>query len=969
MSNSLPIARKELASYFASPAAFIFLGLFMLATLFIFFWVETFFARNIADVRPLFNWMPILLIFLCSAITMRMWSEERRAGTLEFLLTSPVATLQFVLGKFFACLGLVVLALLLTLPLPLSVALLGPLDWGPVLGAYVATLCLAAAYIAIGLYISARSDNQIVSLMLTVLICGVFYLIGSEGLIHLLSSPLAEYFKLFGSGSRFESITRGVLDLRDIYYYLSIVGVFLSLNVYSVEKLRWASQKKEGAQRHWRWLTGLFVVNFLFSNIWMQQLNGFRADITEGRIYSISEATDNYLAQLQEPLLIRGYFSPQTHPLLAPLGPQIRDLIKEYEVAAQGKVRVEFVDPLENPELEKEAGEKFGIQPIAFQTADKYQSALVNSYFDILIQYGDQYEVLGFRDLIDIKAMSETEVEVQLRNPEYDITSAIKKVLYAYQGSGDLFLNIIRKPVTFNAFISTQDKLPEQLQVLHAAVNETVQEIAIESGGVFRVETIDPDANGGGVAEQLKNEYGFRPMSASLFDSNTFWFYMVLSDGEQTIQVPLPEDLSASGVKRGIEAALKRFSSGFLKTVAFSAPTRTPPMPQFGLAGGGMSFSMLEEQLRQSVSLSPANLKQGHVPEDADLLMVVAPKEMDDKQLFAMDQFLMRGGTVVIAASAFDVNLQGQFSVTEKQSGLEGWLQHQGISLEKKMVMDLQNSAFPVPMQRDLGGFMVQEVQLVDYPYFVDIRDSGMNSEVGLTAGIPQLTLNWASPIVIDESKNSQRKITRLLESSERSWTSESTQVQPDFQRYELLGFPEGTDQKRSLVAAAVAGEFVSYFKDKPSPLLNIEETKNEESEEGAETEGESDTENKKVAFNRVIDKSPASAQIILYGSETFLSDSVIDLASSVGGNLYSNPLILMENTVDWALEDEGLLSIRSRDHFARTLNPIDKNGQLFWEYLNYVLGGMALLLLWLGQRLLRKKAQARYQRVLRFGD
>ncbi len=111
------IARKELSAYFSSPAAFIFIGVFLAALLFIFFWVDRFFARNIADVRPLFEWMPILLIFLVSAMTMRMWSEERRAGTLEFLLTAPVPTLDLVIGKFLACLALVGITLALTLPL------------------------------------------------------------------------------------------------------------------------------------------------------------------------------------------------------------------------------------------------------------------------------------------------------------------------------------------------------------------------------------------------------------------------------------------------------------------------------------------------------------------------------------------------------------------------------------------------------------------------------------------------------------------------------------------------------------------------------------------------------------------------------------------------------------------------------------------------------------------------------------
>ena len=184
--------------------------------------------------------MPILLVFLSAAITMRMWSEERRAGTLEFLLTAPVPPLQLVLGKFFACFGLVAVALLLTLPVPITVSLIGSLDWGPVLGGYLATLFLAAAYLAIGLFVSARSDNQIVSLLLASLLCGLFYALGSDVLAGLFGTRAAEVLKLLGSGARFASITRGIIDVRDLVYYLSIVGVFLALNVYALERQRWA---------------------------------------------------------------------------------------------------------------------------------------------------------------------------------------------------------------------------------------------------------------------------------------------------------------------------------------------------------------------------------------------------------------------------------------------------------------------------------------------------------------------------------------------------------------------------------------------------------------------------------------------------------------------------------------------------------------------------------------------------------
>ena len=178
MNTLRTIARRELAVFFASPAAFIFFGAFLAATLFIFFWVETFFSRNIADVRPMFEWMPMLLIFLSAAITMRVWSEEHRAGTLEPLLTAPVSLPALVGGKFIACLSLVAIGLALTLPLPVTVGFLGQLDWGPVFGGYLASLALAGAYIAIGLFVSALFNSQIVSLIVTTLVCSGLYMLG-----------------------------------------------------------------------------------------------------------------------------------------------------------------------------------------------------------------------------------------------------------------------------------------------------------------------------------------------------------------------------------------------------------------------------------------------------------------------------------------------------------------------------------------------------------------------------------------------------------------------------------------------------------------------------------------------------------------------------------------------------------------------------------------------------------------------
>jgi ABC-2 type transport system permease protein len=957
MKTILRIARKEFASFFSSPIAFIFLGAFLAVTLFIFFWVETFFARNIADVRALFQWMPILLIFLTAAITMRLWAEEHRAGTLEFLLTAPVRPFDLVAGKFLACLGLIAVALVLTLPLPITVSFLGPLDWGPVFGGYLATFFLAAAYISIGLYVSVKSENQIVSLIATTLICGLFYLIGSETLISFFGNRGSELLQLLGSGSRFQSITRGVVDLRDLYYYLCIVGIFLCLNVYGLEKIRWAGNRATARHRRWGVLCGLLVANFLAANFWLAPIGSVRIDLTQGHIYSISDTTRSYLRQLKEPLLLRGYFSPKTHPLLAPLVPQLRDLLKEYAVAGGSNVHVEFVNPEDNPKMAEEAGQKYGIKPIPFQTASKYQTSVTNSYFDVLIKYGDQFQTLGFRDLIEVKALNSQQLAVDLRNPEYDITRAIKKVLYSYQAGGNLFANI-KKPVTFTGYISADNQLPKQLVELKGDLNGILAGLKKQGGADFSMQFVDPESNGGAIAKKIEETYGYRPMAASLFSQNRFWFYMVMKSGDQVVDVPLPEDLTQASLKRAVNSGLKRFAAGFTKTIALSTPPGTPPMPQYGIPGSGERFETLKQMLQKEHIVTDTDLKKGYVPANADLLMVVAPKSFDTKQLYAMDQFLMQGGTVILATSPYDINLRGGLSMDKQQSGIADWLKFNGINIDPEMVLDPQNSAFPVPAERNVGGFTIQETHMVRYPFFVDIRPDGMNQNSGVMTGLNQVTMNWASPIHIDAKKNKDRKVVRLLQSSTGSWSASGTNIQPNFSMYPEFGFPVGHPKGRKILGAMVTGRFTSYFAGKPSPLLaeNTPAKKDaDKPENGAKKDQEKD---KTQVISRQLDKSPDTARIIVFSSNSFLSDTMLRIGSEVMRTNYINPVQMMSNAADWSVEDRGLLAIRSRGHFSRTLYPMTLSMEMFWEYLNYGLALLGLLLVWTLKSIFSKRSQ-----------
>jgi ABC-2 type transport system permease protein len=936
------VASKELTLFFASPIAYVFLASFAAVTLFVFFWVEAFFARNIADVRPLFEWLPVLLIFLSSALTMRLWSEEKRTGTLEYVCTQPVALWHFVAGKFVACLILLGIALAVTLPLPVTVGLLGDLDWGPVIAGYLATFMLGAMYLSIGLWISARSDNQIVSMITASAVCGALYLLGTPLVTDLFGNTTADTLRLLGSGSRFAAITRGVIDARDLGYYISLAAVFLMLNRYALERERWAAGRSEG-RRYWRLLTALTVANLLMFNIWLAPLSTLRLDVSAGAQYSISATTRSTLTQLQEPLLLRGYFSNKTHPLLAPLVPQLRDLLQEYAAAAPGQVRVEIIDPARDPEQEEEANQKYGIQPVPFQVADRYQSAIVSSYFNIVVQYGDEFQTLDFNDLIDIRARTETDVDVVLRNPEYDLTRTIRATVKNYQAAGNLF-DTVRGDIAFIGYVSADEQLPEPLADYLEVVKTELDRVAAESGGRLLISFVDPTALDGRLAQQIAADYGFKPMTTSLLSDERFYFYLTLQKDGTVVQLPL-EERTAESFNRNLDAGIKRFASGFTKTIALVAPELNPQVSQLGL--GGSRYTVLESFLAGDMNVERENLADGQVSGGADILLLMAPENLGDAEVFAVDQFLMRGGTVVIATSPFKASFENRSMALQPQrSGLEDWLAHHGVTLRAELVMDPLNAAFPIPVTRNVSGFQVQELRLLDYPYFPDIREPGLNTAHPITANLGQVTLAWPVPLSISADAASRRTVTELLRTSPGSWLSTDTDILPKVGADGGSGFSAADARAAQPVAAVMSGRFDSFFASQPAPDLTLPDAAS-------------------PMAPIVISQSTDAARLIVFSSNDFLRDQVLQLLGAAGGTDYENSLQMLANTIDWALEDPALLGIRSRNYFNRTLPPLTAGQQEFWEYLNY---GLALILLGaiaVLQRLLTRRRQRRYADML----
>jgi len=932
MRQVLSITRKELRGYFGSPMALIFLGAFLAAALFSFFWVDTFFARGIADVRPLFRWMPALMILLVAALTMRQWSEEQRSGTLEVLLTLPVSPGQLVLGKFLAVMVLVLVALALTLFLPITVSILGNLDWGPVVGGYLAAILLAGAYAAIGLFVSSRSDNQIVSLISTALVCGVFYMAGSSGVTAFVGNTLGNILRAIGSGSRFESIQRGVIDLRDLVYYLSVTGLFLALNVASLDSRKWSSGK--GTLPHRRGValaSTLLALNLVLVNVWVYPLGRLRVDLTQDREYSLSQTTRDLLGNLQEPLLMRGYFSEKTHPLLAPLVPYISDMLQEYKIASGGMVELDIVDPSKDPEKEAEANQSYGIRPMPFQIEQRYETSIINSYFDVLIRYGDQNVVLGFQDLIEVEARRDGSLDVRLRNLEYDLTSAIKKVMYGFQ-SVDALLAALEEPADLTVYV-TPSTLPEWLTEASGTIEGVAKDIAEASGGKFRYQLVDPDAPGSPVTRQdLYERYGLQPIAVSLFSPQSYYLNMVLQVGDNAQVIYPSGELAEADVRSAIEGGLKRVSPGFLQVVGLWTPPATPTQDMFGQMQEPLSsWERVGSSLNQEYEVRPVVLSSGQVPAEVDVLVVVAPQNMTDVERYAIDQYLMRGGAVVVAAGNYGITLDqfaGGLGLQPLSENLREMLDSYGVRVEESLVMDPQNEPFPVRVTRQAGDFTVQEIQAIDYPFFVDVRPDGMNAQSAIVSNLPAVTLNWASPLSIDEVKNEGREVTTLLESGSGSWTQTDTGIQPDFDAYPGVGFPPGAVKQSHTLAVSIRGAFESAFKGKPSPLLESAPEGEVVEESGLGT----------------IEISPESARLVVIGSAEFLDDVVFNISSSLNRDRYLNSLQLVQNAVAWSSEDLDLLGIRSRGTSARVLVPLTESRQSFWEIANYVVALLALL-------------------------
>lgn len=231
MNPTLAIFKRELRSYFATPLAYVFIVIFLVLAGSLTFYLGGLYERGQADLQPFFNFHPWLYLFLIPAVSMRLWSEERKSGTIELLLTLPVTMWQAVFGKFLAAWAFVAIALALTFPVWITVNYLGEPDNGVIVASYVGSLLMAGAFLAIGACLSAATRNQVIAFILTVVVCFLLLLAGFplvlDAIGALFPQLIVDAIAQLSFLTHFSAIAKGVIDLRDLLFFLLTIGFWL----------------------------------------------------------------------------------------------------------------------------------------------------------------------------------------------------------------------------------------------------------------------------------------------------------------------------------------------------------------------------------------------------------------------------------------------------------------------------------------------------------------------------------------------------------------------------------------------------------------------------------------------------------------------------------------------------------------------------------------------------------------------
>ena len=390
MSPIRTIARREVKALFDQPIAYILLVVFTGVNALLFFrQVE---AYNIASLRPMLDFLPWLLLFLVPAVTMRALAEDLRSGTLEVVLAQPITELQLLLGKYCGQVLFLLIALAITLTVPLGLALGTAPELGIVVAQYVGAALLIAGLTAVGVWASSVSQNQITAFIVGVFVMFLLIFVGLDQLLVGLPPRLGAIAGALGVLSHFSQIARGVIDLRDAVYFVTLAALFLVLAYFALLSRKLTARGE--ALKRLRLATvllavGVVVVNLLGGNI------GGRIDLTPGRAFTLAPATRQLLRTLPDLVTIKLFVSSALPKEIESTQRDVDDLLRDYRAAGRGKVKLVIQDPSADSAAQREARSS-GIPPVQFNVLGQGELQVKEGYLGLAVRYADAVKTIPF---------------------------------------------------------------------------------------------------------------------------------------------------------------------------------------------------------------------------------------------------------------------------------------------------------------------------------------------------------------------------------------------------------------------------------------------------------------------------------------------------------------------------------------------------------------------------------------------
>ena len=466
MSPIRTIARRELKALFNQPIAYILLVVFTGVNALLFFReVELY---NAASLRPMLDFLPWLLLFLVPAVTMRALAEDLRSGTLEVVLSQPVTELELLLGKYSGQVLFLLIALAITLTVPLGLALGTAPELGIVVAQYVGAALLVAGLAAVGVWASSVSQNQITAFIVGVFVMFLLIFVGLDQLLVGLPPRLGAIAGALGVLSHFSQLARGVIDLRDALYFVTLAALFLVLAYFSLLSRKLTARGE--ALRRLRLGTVLLAVAVVVVNLFGRNIGG-RIDLTPGRAFTLAPATRKLLRTLPDLVTIKLFVSSALPKEIESTRRDVDDLLRDYRAAGHGKVKLVIQDPSADSAAMREA-RSTGIPPVQFNVLGQGELQVKEGYLGLAVRYADGVKTIPFiQQTSDLEYRLTSDIRA-LTHPEHS-TVAFGEINDAAATRGRRSFEALREQLgathTVGAFALTDSVIAPDVKVIAVA--------------------------------------------------------------------------------------------------------------------------------------------------------------------------------------------------------------------------------------------------------------------------------------------------------------------------------------------------------------------------------------------------------------------------------------------------------------------------------------------------------------------